>query len=156
MIELLGYQPGLNMNQVSRALGLDIRVTDHHLGRLVEEGLLLKLDSALDKEHLYFLPEDREYWVDERTRILYGRGGTRVVGMFVAEHPGCTVWEVSEAVGTKRSAISVHLRRLRDYDLISMGQVGRRVEYHPLKPLRDWMDALGNRYPVPWRDEERG
>lgn len=151
IVDLIAQYPGMNMHQVFRSVDVNVRVVDHHMKRLIEAGVIVRLPSANEREYVHFLPEDEHYWENERTRILFGREPVRMVAMYIAEHPGCTSFDIAEAVDLSPVTVRQHLRTLKDRDLITAGQRGLTVEYHPLLDLREWMEELGDRYPRPWQ-----
>ncbi len=76
----------------------------------------------------------------------------RAVFERIARAPETSVAELTRGSGVTQSAISQHLRALKDAGLVADRAQGRnvfyRVEQKGLAPLVDWMDHYG----VFWRD----
>lgn len=151
IVDLLDQRPGMNKNQVREELDVNRTVLEHHLDRLENEGIVITRSAARDREMLVFLSGDEELWRDERTRILFGREGSRNVGLYIAENPGVTTKQIAKALGLTRVTIRHHIRRLSEYGLLSRESEGRSVLYNPRERLRDWSEDLGAQFNAPWR-----
>lgn len=143
----------MNKNQIRREVGVGLRVLDQHLQKLLSEDVVVRRPSAQGKEHLYFRPEDQDLWENEATRIMFGRREARDVGLYVAEHPGATSKEIAEAIGKTPMTARHHLRTLRDHGIVTSADAGRKVEYHPLRELRRWVEEHGEVYDRPWENQ---
>lgn len=145
--ELVQRFPGMNRNQLQNAAELPLGVLEFHLEKLEEAGELHRKAGGDDRENLFFTSEDVDLWQDPHTRILFGNESTRNVATLLVESPGASTAELAETLDLHEVTVRHHLNRLTENNLVGRVQVGRRVEYHATKHLREWTEELGDRLP---------
>ncbi|PSG97435.1 hypothetical protein BRD56_05100 [Thermoplasmatales archaeon SW_10_69_26] len=153
IVQALRRTPGQNKNQLSDRLGVRSSLVTFHLERLEERGLVRTVDGPQGREVLCFVQGDEHLWQEEATRILFGREPVRLVGVHVAQHPGCSSQAIADALNLTKVTVQHHLRSLLERDLVERLRLGRAVEYHPTEILAEWAQALAEAYDLPWRDE---
>lgn len=143
-------KPGMNKNQICRALDLHFNLLEHHLARLEDAGLTVTLPSAQGQETLVFAAEDADLWENPRTRILYGRSPTRHVGLYVADNEGASTKEIARAIGRSTVTIRHHLGTLEEHRLVLRYKAGRSHLFAPSEELEDWAVHHGPSFSRPW------
>lgn len=154
IVGLLWQMPGMNKNQIGKALDLFRNTVQHHITRLERAGLVKTLPSAQENERLCFLAADAHLWEEETTRILYGRSPNRHAAIYVAENPGCTAQDIAEAIDREDVTALHHLRTLRKHGLVEGVREGFIISYFPTSALKVWYRTVGEGYSRPWTGEE--
>lgn len=139
----IGRQPGINWNQLQRSLEISTGVLMHHISRLEEEELIVRLGGDDEREILHFHTDDASLAADERTRMLFGSGATRRVALLILETPGITPEQLSDAIGIGVPGIEYHLRKLVGHGLIDERSDGGEQVYEPTKRLEAWGEEVG-------------
>lgn len=150
--DLLIRMPGTNKNQIARRLDLHPSLRDYHLKKLLREDLVVTRSSVRGREILCFWWEDADLWNDLRTRVLYGRRASRLVALYIADHPGATTAEIGGALDRSGATIRYHLGTLGGRSLVERERDGRRIHYRPAGHLVSWVEDVGEGFPRPWRD----
>lgn len=150
----LEYRPGSNRNQLASGLGLFYNSVKYHLDCLLDHGLVVQRESVKD-DLVFFRGEDRGLWDDVNTRVLYGRSPTREVALWVHENPGAVAPGISEALDTSVSSVRVHLRCLKEYELVECVPLDGWETFHPAASLVEWVEGPGQGFlePVPLEEE---
>ncbi len=149
--ELLIRMPGMNKNQLARRLDIYPSLRDYHLKKLIRDGLVVTRSSARGREILCFWWEDADLWHDPRTRILYGRRASRLVALYIADHPGSTSSEIGAALDRSDATIRYHLDSLLGKCLVARERDGRQIRYRPSDRLTSWVEEIGEGFPRPWQ-----
>lgn len=114
----IGEKPGLNGNQLRRSLDISTGSLLHHLDRLEDEELIVRLEGDEGQEVIHFQAEDAALGQDERTRMLFGHPATRRVAMLILEHPGITRKQLSRRLEVSPASVTYHIKKLDKEDLI--------------------------------------
>lgn len=149
-MELLGRKPGSNKNQIGQDLGLSDGNLYHHLDELERHGCIVILKNPGEQEHHCFRAEEADLWLNERTRILFGRDPKRNVAIYIAENPGRTSAEIADEFGSAVSTIRHHLKALRERDLVHRHRAGRTYVYDPAWGLERWVENVADGFDRPW------
>lgn len=152
ILDFLEQKPGSNKHQIGRELGLSAGNLYHHLDKLERHGCIVILNNPGEQEQHCFRMQDADLWLNERTRILFGRKPKRDVAIYVAEHPGQTCREIAPELGSAVSTIRHHLKALRKHDLAHRHRAGRTYVYEPSWGLERWVEKVADGFDRPWRD----
>lgn len=124
---LVQAEPGIHTKEIMRRTGKSMGVTEHHLRKLVEGGLLVRKDAAgkvcyfvtgtMDRQEMAALP-------------LLQTDTSRQVMALVQDRPGMTAIELARELGMSRSNLSYHVRRLVGAGVLRMEPEGRRLRLH--------------------------
>jgi predicted ArsR family transcriptional regulator len=127
--EAVSRQPGMNWNQLQRETGLSVGVLMFHLDRLVDDGVLVKKDSARENEVLVFTHEHEDLWHDPSLRLLLGNESTRRVAEAVAEDPGRLAGDIGAELDLTPQGARYHLDKLMDEGLVEREEDGHNVRF---------------------------
>ncbi|HET6398686.1 MAG TPA: winged helix-turn-helix transcriptional regulator [Candidatus Thermoplasmatota archaeon] len=119
--------PGIHYKELSRRLGLANGTLEHHLRKLVADGIVLR--HAGDGYTCYFPKGVSRH--DLRAAGPLKAAGARRVLQAVQASPGASSSDVATAAGLDASTVSHHVRRLQDAGLVEARRVGRTVRLHP-------------------------
>ncbi len=142
----IGKEPGINWNQLQRALGISTGVLMHHISRLEEEELIVRLGGDDEREILHFHADDASLAADESTRMLFGSGATRRVALLILETPGITPEALSDAIGIGVPGVQYHLRKLEGRGLVHERSNEGKEVYEPTRSLEAWAEDVGHAF----------
>lgn len=146
IIQTLRERPGINKHQLAQEHDVNPGVIDHHLDRLEAAGLAATRSEGKGNEVHCFVPDDVEYWSKEQTRGLFGRSGVREVALYLADNPGATTDEISEALNLSLSTVRHHIRSLESNDLVERYRAGRTFLYDTEPDLERWIEEIGHSF----------
>lgn len=140
IIRLLETKPGMNKHQISKELGMNVNAVEFHLDRLIEAGQV-KIRSENKKREIHcFTADNVDLWENESTRILFGRGPSREVALFVAQNPGASAKQIAEELCISINTARRHIRQLEKAELIQKMRVEQNVFHHAEPGLEEWVE----------------
>lgn len=141
IVEVIARRPGVNKSQIAGELGIHLALAIYHLDRLVPAGTVALRPSPRNREVVCFLARDLHLWENPRTRVLFGGSPVAAVARHVAEQPGATAREISEALGLTAGAVHHHLRTLLSNGLVQRFRLGSEYKHYPRDELKRWAAA---------------
>lgn len=150
IVDLLAERPGMNKSQLCQALSLDADDLDHHLKRLEDGHRVATRSSIGRRETLCFRAEDVQLWEDESTRVLYGSSKSRLVALYLTEHPSSSTREISRALRISPVTVRYHLTNLQVHGLVHRHRAGQAFVYEPNDVLNRWVREVGEGFGRSW------
>lgn len=127
LVDIVEAHPGIHFQELVRQADKGRGATAHHLGALVDKGLLLRRDVG--GYACYFPP------TTTRTQLAAAGAvkadGARRILAAVAAQPGQPAGEVARHAGVDASTVTHHVRRLEAAGLVSSRKEGRTVLLEP-------------------------
>lgn len=144
--DLVADEPGIHFSELRRRTDTSPGNLDHHLHRMVEEGLLEHHESA--GYRCFFLPGAIPDEIAETLDRVRSPTARRVLA-HLASNRATTGAELAEALGRAPSTIAYHVDRLSDAGLVDREDSGDRVELTPTERGRSVVDLLDLDEPEP-------
>lgn len=109
-------EPGIHFQALARKAGLGRGNLDHHLRKMLDAGVLTKVQNA--GYTCYFPKGAADHRVMQAAPLLRS-GGSRAILQAVAARPGASSRDLAAALGLAPSTVSYHLKRLQDAGLVA-------------------------------------
>lgn len=129
--EVLQEDPGLRLSEVARRAGCSTSTARYHLRRLKREDMVRAAGEP--RMQRWFPAGDMGAQAMEREAVL-DIGNSREVYRAIQAHPGASLGEIADAVGTSSPAAHKVVQRLVDAGLVVKERDGRRVALRPVPP----------------------
>lgn len=117
--DLVGSEPGVHFNEVTRQLDIATGQTQYHLRKLVRSGRLEK-ESVAGRTHYY--PPTFSTW-ERQTIALLRRETTREIVLFLLRKEPVVPTEIAEQLDLARSTVEWHLSRLVEHDIVRKAEM---------------------------------
>lgn len=150
IVEQLDCTPGVNKNILTASLDIARSSLDFHVDRLRRADIVVTKKGLKGRQRICFLQRDEHLWENPKTQILFGGDPARNVALYIADNPGATLEDLSNALERSKSTVRHHLKALREHGLVDTIRIDRTHEHHPRPSLLEWTCEVGDGFQRPW------
>lgn len=127
LLAAVGASPGVHFSELARRIQVAPGVAQHHLGKLIDAGLVLAVRSG---GHTRYFPPGATPQQTVQAQALATAGAAEVL-QAVRARPGISVSDLAAATGRTAGTVSHHLDRLVKAGLVERRRQGRSVGVYP-------------------------
>ncbi len=118
--------PGLHLRALERDMRMGLGDLRHHLDFLEREELITAIDDGYRK---IFFPGAKEFSGDKKLLGLLRQSKPRAILLYLLNREQAKFEELRQFIGTSKSTLSFHLRKLEEIKIISIEEVSQRKSY---------------------------
>lgn len=157
--------PGIHLREIHRLSGVDLSLVEYHANQLEAEELVISIKQEGYRRFFSVKTPEQPLTQDER-RVLatLRREGPFAIVSYLLESGPARNRDIAEGTGLSRPAVSYHLKKLLDADIVERERAGDDRRYHLADPDRlrrllrfyeptpDMIDAYGELWDEVYRD----
>ena len=125
--------PGTYLREMEGSMGLSVGDLQYHLGQLERSGLVTTHDDGRRKG--YFVAAEVQYFDRKMISVIRMRTPRRII-LYLLTHPDSSFGELLAEFRFTKGALSFHLKRLLDSEILERGRRERESIYRVAEPER--------------------
>ncbi|MBW3582752.1 MAG: MarR family transcriptional regulator [Euryarchaeota archaeon] len=125
VFEYIRANPGVNVTEMARELGLAWGTVTHHLDKL-RHGRLVSV-RRIANQKCYFENGGAVEQREMETLSLLKRDTPARIAVWIAANPGSSQKTLAEALGLSRAAASFHVRKMAAHGLVQRERSGKEI-----------------------------
>jgi predicted transcriptional regulator len=147
ILQFIKDKPGCHLRQIRKDMKISMGSTQYHLNLLEKAG---KITSARTGMYRYYFPIGIFHNNEKNLLQILNQEMSREILMFIIEKKNPTHSDIVEKVDISSSALSWHISRLADYQIIKVIRDGKFKRYEMATNPKHLIALMKNYYPNIW------